>query len=225
MKNITFLALLVFNLAACSGGGGDYSITQAWEPGIYEGSFTQTGDTPTPVKVIVTSSAGFALMPDTGEEYAIGTVNGNKLTTTDGFSATLTGTLSGNYSAPGVNGTFSLTDSGIYNHGSSMTTTSGVWVDQVFTDNTGTTTWAIDSNGVIDFSSVSGCTGTGSITPIDTSANEYTVNVNLSNCTGFNGLYSGYAWTSDGAFTDDVLHMIVENTGLQTFGTFEAIKQ
>lgn len=45
------------------------------------------------------------------------------------------------------------------------------------------------------------------------------------NCPGFDGTYTGFGFTDDDSFTDDVFAMVIENATLQTFGVYAPIKQ
>lgn len=230
MKKIIQLAAILLFLvnASCSSSGGD-TIAPApaftWAAGIYDGTFTETGSTPDNVALIVTSTNRFALANIDGTEMAIGDASGASLTSPDGFTATLTAALSGTYTAPGVTGTFSLADAGLYNRTSSAAKLEGVWVDSFYTTTTGTTTWVIDATANVLMTSVSGCAATGTFNTIDTSKNEYTVTSTVTNCPGFNGVYNGFAFTDDDTFTDDMIALVIENTALQTFAIFAPIKQ
>jgi len=230
MKTIFQLVaiLLVLLNVGCSSSGGDTGTVPAaftWAPGIYEGTFTATGSTPENVALIVTSTNRFALANIDGTEMAIGDASGASLTTSDGFTATLAAALSGTYSAPGVTGTFSLADAGLYNRTSSTAKLEGIWVDNFYLLTTGTTTWTIDAAGNVLMTSISGCAASGTFNTINASNNEYTVTLTVTNCLGFNGIYNGFGFTDDEFFTDDMIAMVIENTTLQTFAISAPIKQ
>lgn len=223
------LTLLTIFLSGCSSSSSDNGTaptsTFTWAGGIYVGTFTEAGAAPDDVVLIISSDNRFALATTNGLEYAIGTVSSSNLTTSDGFVATLTAALSGTYTAPGVTGTFALADSGLYNRASSTSKLQGIWVDNTFTQVTGTATFIIDAAGMFDMTSVSGCSGIGSFSTIDPTKNEYNFTMNVTNCAGYNGTYNGLAVTDDTTFTDDTLDIIAENIPAQTFMVSESIKQ
>lgn len=221
---ILLISLALF-ISGCSGGSDTVASAPSWQPGIYEGSFTETGQPAREIKMIVTSNNEFAIATVAGDSTLFGSISGSKGSTTDGFTATLTSELAGSYVYPGETGTFSLTSAGLYDRSASTGKLEGVWVDQAYTETSGTSTFTIDALGSIDMQSVSGCAGTGSAAVIAATKNEYTINLELMNCTGYNGLYSGYGWLADGVFTDGVLWIVVENTALETYGIFAAVKQ
>ena len=225
LLNYTLILLSVL-LSACSSGGSD-SLVPAfnWSPGVYSGTFTVTGGAPDDVVLLVTSDNRFALATTDGSETAIGAMFGSKLTTTDGFTATLNAALSGTYTAPGVTGTFTLADSGLYNRASSTAKLEGTWVDNTFTQVTGTATYVIDATGNFLLMSVSGCAGTGSFSTIDGSKNEYNFTLVTTNCPGYDGTYIGLAITDDTTFTDDTIDIIAENPVAQTFLVSTPVKQ
>ena len=103
-------------VSGCSSSSGESSDNSSfnWTPGIYIGNFTPTGETSEESVVIVTSDNRFLFAETDSESVALGIVSGATLSTT-GFNATLTGNLSGTFIADTVIGTFSLTDSGLYN--------------------------------------------------------------------------------------------------------------
>lgn len=219
--NYTLILLSVL-LSACGSSDSSAPVFN-WSPGIYTGTFTETGGTPDDVVLLVTSDSRFALGVADGSDYAIGTMLGSTLSTSDGFVVTLDAALSGTYAAPGITGTFTLSDSGLYNRISSTAKLEGIWVDNTFTQ-TGTATYVI-TDGSILLTSVSGCAGTGQFTTIDSSKNEYDFTLNMTNCPGFNGTYTGLAVTDDTFFPDDTIDIIAENLGALTFLVSAPVKQ
>jgi len=216
----SLLATSISLLAACGSGGGGSPAAYTAQPGIYSGTFSPTGGITDVFSVIVTSNNKWAgADPD---EAATGTVSGGTLSNAYGFTATLTGTMSGSYDNGTESGTFSLVDAGIYNRTSSLAKLNGTWVDNVYTASTGVTTWVIN-NGAYSMTSVSGCASTGTITTIDTSKNEYAVTGTVTNCGGFNGSYSGYGFTDDDTFTDDQFSIVIDNA--TSYAVFSPIKQ
>ena len=208
--------------------------TVNWAAGIYTGTFTETGSTASvDVLLLVTSDNRFALAALDGSEYNIGTVSGSSLSDTDGFVATLTAALSGTYSAPAAtpsdpdfSGTFALTDTGLYNRSSSTAKLEGTWVDFTIPPATGTPTYVIDAAGDFSLDTTTGCTGTGSFTPIDPGKNEYDFSMDVTNCPGLNGTFSGLAITDDAmTFTDNQIDIIAENTSEQKFIISAPVKQ
>jgi hypothetical protein len=234
----TLLATAIISNAGCSSGSDSDSTSTSnngssvtssalvWTPGVYTGTFTETvSNTSDDVILLVISDNHFALARTDGAEYNIGTVSDSTISTTNGFSATLNAALSGTYSAPNFSGTFTLTDTGLYNRTSSTTKLSGIWVDNNQSSGLGTLTYIIDDTGgfILD-STVTGCDGTGSFSTIDSSKNEYKYTLNMTNCLGFDGTYNGYAISDDTNFVDDTIDIIAENLTASAFLISQAIK-
>lgn len=214
----TLISLALSTLTACGGGGGGGS-SVSWQPGIYTGTFTPSTGTPDAYALIITSDNRWGgANPDEG---STGTVSGATITALD-FSATLSSTTGGSYTTSTSAGTFTLTDTGLYNRTGSLAKLSGTWVDNVYTTVTGTTTWVIDGAGAVSMSSTSGCAGTGTVSVIS-SNNEYEITLAVSSCGVFNGNYHGYGFTEDSSFTDDAFSFVVDNA--TAYAVFSPIKQ
>jgi len=223
MRKYILSTLFSFVLSACGGGGGSTPQNNInLSPGIYTGTFTPNGGTPDEFAIILASNGTWAGVNPI--ESAYGTYSNSTLTETN-FSATLTTSNSGTYTDDGINGTFSIADAGIYNRESTLPKLEGVWVDTTFTEVAGITTHVIDANGNINSSSVSGCSSTGKLNTIDTTKNEYSFSLTVSNCEGFEGVYNGLALLDDTNFTDDTLVFAGDNDTINTFILTNAVKQ
>lgn len=218
MRQFILITLVSMALSACE---GDLDDNTTWSPGIYNGNFTPTGAAPEPSIVMITSD-NKALYAETDvESVGLGTVSGDTLNLGPIASATLTGQLSGTYNFAGITGSFNLTNNEISSRGSSLSTVEGIWIDNTFTSVSGISTWTI-TNGVITLSTVEGCNGTGTIAPIDSAYNEYTVFVTITGCPDiiYNGVYTGLAATDDSISTNDTIFMLLGHStaGLFIFG-------
>ena len=223
-KYFSFLILLL--IQGCSSGGGDSSTTPASpssvHAGIYSGTVTATGNTPDSAVAFISSTGKVAIIDTNTLEGFIGTISGSALSGTlysttsvpaTGQVSTVSGdNISGTYTSSLGGGTFALVaDQNLYNRGSSLSKLEGTWVDSVFTNITGISTWVIQSDGSFTLSTSSGCSGTGLFSIIDSSFNEYNLNMNVTNCTGYDGAYSGIAVTSDTFNTDDSISLVFSN--------------
>ncbi len=226
MRKFLISFIIGLALSGCGGGGGggttDTSTpatSYSFSPGLYTGSFTDSIGTDS-YAILITSNNKWAGADPT--EAATGTVSGGNLSTSV-FSATLTSATGGTFNNSGNTGTFSMTShASLYNRSSSLAKLDGTWVDDVYTDNTGTVTVTFN-NGAMSMSTTSGCAATGSVSTIDTSKNEYSVTMTVTNCGGFNGTYTGYGFTDDDTFTDDQFVMALDNA--DSWAVFAPIKQ
>ena len=237
-KNIIAL-LLPLTLIACGGGGGGSDTTTpaasvTVPPGIYEGTVTPTGGAAESAVALITSNGKAAIVDVDTIEGFIGTISGDSLTGTMYSTSSVPSTakvisasgnnISGTYTSSIGGGTFSLVaNPNLYNRTSELSKLEGVWVDSVFTNITGTTTWTIQNDGTFSVSSTSGCTAIGSFTIFNTTKNEYNLSINISNCPGMNGSYSGFAVVSDSFNADDTISLIFANGSVG--GISEPIKQ
>jgi len=213
IRILTIIPLLYACAAAEDSSGPD------WTPGIYTGSFTPSGGTAQPSVVMITSDYQ-ALYTETDIASAgLGTVSGD--TVSLGGQATMSLTdisqtdgLTGTYVFGNAAGSFSLAASDAYNHGSAAATLNGTYDDNTYTSQfvaIGATTWQF-SNGAFSFYSPStGCSAIGTVTPIDTRFNEYSVNMTIQYCTDYDGVYNGLAFTDDTNSADDTINMLVQN--------------
>lgn len=237
-KNIIAL-LLPLTLIACGGGGGGSDTTTpaasvTVPPGIYEGTVTPTGGAAESAVALITSNGKAAIVDVDTIEGFIGTISGDSLTGTMYSTSSVPSTakvtsvsgnnINGTYTSSIGGGTFSLVaNPNLYNRTSELSKLEGVWVDSVFTNITGTTTWIIQNDGTFSVSSTSGCTAIGSFTIFNTTKNEYNLSINISNCPGMNGSYSGFAVISDSFNADDTISLIFANGSVG--GISEPIKQ
>ncbi len=160
------------------------------------------------------------------ETVGLGTVSGDVITFDTGATVTLTGTLSGNFDLYGLTGSFSLSDTGLYSRSPSLTDLSGVWVDDVFTSGTGIITISIDSSGNVTFTSVSGCTGSGSVSLIDSGKNAFSLNMTYdATCGAGAGNYTGLGFLDDTNFQNDTFNVVLENSTADSYIFSAAIKQ
>jgi hypothetical protein len=216
----TFIALF---LTACGGGGGGSSTTSVTvPPGIYSGTVTPSGGTPDSAVGLITSNGKVAIVDVDTIEAFIGTISSGSLSGALYSSSTVPATgqvtsasgnnISGTYTSSLGGGTFALVaDPNLYNRTSSLSKLVGTWVDSVFTNLTGTTTWVIQADGSFTVSSTASCTGSGNFTVFNSSNNEYNLTLDITNCPGFNGTYTGFAVVNDTYFTDDTISLIFSN--------------
>ncbi len=238
-KNIVVLLISLF-LIACGGGGGtpDNSTTPAAQitvpAGIYEGTVTPTGGTAESAVALITSDGKVALVDVETYEGFIGTISGASLTGTMYSTSTVPSTaevtsasgnsISGTYTSSLGGGSFSLVaDPNLYSRTSELSKLEGVWVDSVFTNIAGVSTWVVQNDGAFTVTSTSGCTATGVFAIFNSTKNEYNLTITISNCPGANGSYSGFAVISDSFNTDDTISLVFSNGSLG--GISEPIKQ
>jgi hypothetical protein len=89
-----------------------------------------------------------------------------------------------------------------YDRGSDLATIAAVYSTfDIYGD---TSTFIIETSGVISGNSVSGCALSGQVTIIDAAFNAYDVALDLANCGGLNGMYNGLGATDDDLGTDDL---------------------
>jgi len=223
MRKFILSTLVSLFISACGGGGSSTPAPSfSFTPGIYTGTFTPAGGAADVFAIIIASNGSWAGVDF--EEGATGTYSGATLTDPS-LTATLTATSSGTYTSNGISGTFTLVDAGIYNRPANLSKLAGTWIDTTFTQNTGTMTHTIDGSGNITSTSVSGCASSGTINTIDTTKNEYTISLTVTNCGGFNGVYTGLALLDDTTITEDTLVYLADNDILDTFTLSSAIKQ
>lgn len=222
-------------LAACGGGGDNSSTTQTTIPaGIYSGTITPSGGAPDVAIAIITSNGQASIMDVDSIEAFLGTVSGTAITGAIYSNSTVPATvlvtsingdnIGGTYSSTLGGGTFAVTaDPILYSRTASLSKLTGVWVDSVFTNVTGITTWVVQADGLFSVSSTSGCAGEGSFSVINPLNNEYNLTLTVTNCQSYNGTYSGIAVLSDTNFTDDTISLVFGNGA--SGGIFEPIKQ
>ena len=223
MRKLIIAALASAILSGCSSSDSTPGTSDTnFIPGIYTGQFDNGTITDSYI-ILVTSTDEWAGADPF--DASTGLVTGDTITNSDGFSATLTSSNAGTYlSPPSETGTFTLVDTGLYTRSSNLTKLTGTWVDNVYTDVTGTTTWTIQANGSFSMTSVSGCSATGNTGTLDTSKNEYTIIATVSNCGVFNGSYSGFGFTQDAnTFSDNEFSFVIDNA--DNFAVFSPVKQ
>ena len=235
INNIILSSLILF-LTACGGGSSDKEETKisSVPAGIYEGTVTLSGSTANTALGLIASNGKVSILDLDTEEAFIGTISGTSLTgslystTTVPSTAEVTNVsgnnISGTYTSSLGNGTFAFTaNTNLYNRGSSLSKLAGTWVDTVFTNGTGTTTWVIQNDGTFTVASTLGCNATGALTIFNASKNEYNLSINITNCSTLNGSFTGFAVTSDSFNTDDSISLIFSNGSIG--GIAEPIKQ
>lgn len=107
-------------------------------------------------------------------------------------------TMSGDYTGNEDDGRFNLNYSNIYENGSSLDSTSGIWVYSEASSGGAlyTVTLDIDANGTLFGTDTGGCVYGGQLALIDDRFNSYQANFNVSSCITKNGDYSGLAFLS-----------------------------
>ena len=233
--NKIIISTLILIISACSSSDSGDSIAPSSVPaGIYSGTITPTGGTPDRAIALITSNGNAAIVDIDTIESFIGRISASSFTGTLYSTTTVPATgqvtiisnnvFSGTYSSSIGGGTFAmLADPNLYNRPSSLSKLVGTWIDSVFTNITGTTTWVIQSDGSFTVASTASCTGTGNFSVFNPSDNEYNLTLNIANCPDFNGTYSGFAVLSDTTFTEDTLSLIFSNG--TNGGILEPIKQ
>lgn len=209
MGKIITASTLALLLAACA--ASEDSSGPDWVAGIYTGNFTPANGAAQPSVVMITSDKRALYLETDLENAGLGTASGSSLNFGAQASISLTEELSGTYVFGSVAGNFSLaaaTD--IYNYGSSTATLDGTYIDDTYTSFAGTTTWVF-ANGAFSLTSTDGCTAYGTVTPIDTAFNEYTVNMTIQDCVDYDGIYTGLGFTDDTNATHDTINMLVQN--------------
>ncbi len=142
-----------------------------------------------------------------GTLYALpGSVLGNGSTlaalSISGGTVTEATVLNLTLDAAGGTATVSMMYDTDYNRGSALATVAAVYTTfDIFGD---TSSFVIDAAGVISGNSVAGCALSGQVTIIDAAFNAYDVALDLANCAGLDGMYSGLGVTQDDLGTDDL---------------------
>jgi hypothetical protein len=142
--------------------------------------------------------------------------NGNVLNTiTFSGNAYISTSITGGYQegGGGISGYYVMLFDDKYFRGANLTRLQASWS---YTDSNSGAVWdlSIQANGSFTLTStiVSGCTGAGSFSTIDTAKNEYAISVTLdSNCYPYNGSYQGLAATIDTNVTNDTILMAIYN--------------
>jgi hypothetical protein len=235
-KFLSITSILLISVTGCSSGGSDSGTTlpSTVPAGVYEGTVTPTGGTAETAVALITSDNNIAIIDINTLEGFIGTISGSSLSGTVYTSVAIPATgqvtsvsgnnINGTYSSSLGGGTFALVaDPNLYNRTSSLSKLEGVWVDSVFTNISGASTWVIQADGSFTVSTTAGCSGSGSFSTINTAYNEYSLTMTIANCTGYNGTYSGIAVTSDTYNTDDSISLVFSNGSIG--GLSEPIKQ
>ena len=236
---ISVISLAV--LAACGGGGGssepaanlpvpDASVGGIWvgtttdnvstEPQFFLGVSTDDGrfrflSADTLGQFVGTFSADGTSLSGSGVGIApVGSTWLDNSTTIDiNMSGTISerASMSGNWSGgTGETGTFSFVYDGIYARGSALSTVAGSWVSLDELDNPiGSIT--IDSAGRMDAQDAAGCLYSGDVSIINASYNAYDLDLTVTSCGNFDGVYSGLAVVADTDAPDDTLVYSVDN--------------
>ncbi len=236
INNIIISSLILF-LTACGGGSDSDNKEESASSvpaGIYEGTVTLSGSTANTALGLIASNGKVSIIDIDTEEAFIGTISGTSLTgslystTTVPSTAEVTNVsgnnISGTYTSSLGSGTFAFTaNTNLYDRGSSLSKLAGTWVDTVFTNGTGTTTWVVQNDGTFTVASTLGCNATGAFTIFNAAKNEYNLSINITNCSSLNGSFTGFAVTSDSFNTDDSISLIFSNGSIG--GIAEPIKQ
>jgi hypothetical protein len=148
------------------------------------------------INVVGTNFSGtvFAIAP-LGSRF----IDGNA-TATGTISGTITqrARLSGSYSlSTGEQGTLNLFYDSNYERTSSLSKTSGMWIDAA------SNVYSVDADGSIFGQDSSGCVYGGRISIINPAVNAYRVQLTVANCGVFNGTYSGLGTLSDFQLAND----------------------
>lgn len=208
MKHRILLPALLLLLSACA--SSEDTSGPDWVPGIYTGNFTPNGGTAQPSVVMITTN-NKALFTETDvQSTGLGTVSGDTVSFGAQAYMSLTEGLSGVFDFAGTAGNFSLASSDVYNHGSDSTRLQGQYIDSTNITVAGVTTWQFN-NGAFSVTSSTGCSAYGTVTPIDTTYNEYSVNITIQSCADYDGIYTGLAFTDDTNTADDTINILVEN--------------
>jgi hypothetical protein len=209
------LPALLLLLSACASSEDSSTSGPDWVPGIYTGNFTANGGTPQPSVVMITSNNKALFTEDDVGSVGLGTVSGDTVSFGAQASMSLTQDLTGNFNFAGTVGSFSLVASTLYNQGSALSLLHGNYVDDTYTAFAGDTSWVFDQ-GDFDLTSNTSCIASGSVAPINISYNEYTVSMTIENCPGYNGSYTGLAFTDTNSAGRDTINILVENATRDT---------
>jgi hypothetical protein len=123
-------------------------------------------------------------------------------------SPTATGTISGTISerselsgtyriSTGETGTLSLFYDDTYERTSGLVKTAGTWIDG------NGDTYTVQADGTLFGQDSFGCVYNGRLTIIDAAFNAYRVRIDVANCSGFNGTYTGLGTLSDWQAAND----------------------
>ena len=133
----------------------------------------------------------------------------------DGMVATFNGQSSA--------GQMSLDYSAIYEDGSSLDSTAGVWSfgEAFLGGGAYAVTLDIDANGLVFGSDSDGCIFSGSVSIIDDRYNVYSASIRIDNCGDFDGGYNGLAFLADaGGGRLNQLTLSVSNESFAFFSVF-----
>ena len=99
----------------------------------------------------------------------------------------------------------------IYDRDSALATVAGSYaVFDVFGD---PASFSVDANGALFSQTASGCVGNGQVSVVNPQFNGYNISVNVSNCPGLNGSYTGLGVMTDaGSGTNNVFLFGIFNT-------------
>jgi len=225
--------LLVFMLISCGGDGPGYTLDNA-PAGIYSGTVTPAGGSAEIATAVITSTGKVALINVNTYEVFLGTRANNTFTGTLYASTSVPSTavvtfvsgnnISGTYTSSLGGGSFALVaDPNLFNRTSELSKLAGTWVDSVFTSSIGTSTWVIQTDGSFTVTTTSGCNATGSFDVFNTINNEYNLSMEITNCLGINGSYTGLAFVSDKLNSNDIISLSFSNGSIG--GLSEPVKQ
>jgi hypothetical protein len=232
---LLFPIILMFNLAC---GGGSEDITQEINddllnnpplapaiivnPGIYFGGMTPSGGTEELALAIVHESGRTRLVNiENGDVFVGGYVESNFIGTlysttnviSDGQVSASGGNFSGTYSSELGSGTLSfIAEPALYNQIITLAMLEDTWVDDLFIERLGTTTWNLQSDGSLTMLSSENCTASGQINLPTAAKNELAISATLSDCGEFDGEYTGIGFVGETFNPMDTMVLVFNNS-------------
>lgn len=239
-KYVIFIVLLLFQSCTSNDNSGTVTLPDALPGaisvpnGIYGGTVISREGRPDSAIGFITSNGDFTFINKGTLEVFKGRLAGGNLSgivysdsianLTGRVTSASTCNINGTYTSSIASGTFALEAyTNLYNKQSSLSKLDGVWVDSVFTDDLGVTTWVIHVDGTYKMTTTAGCIGEGDFTNMNSSTNEYYLNMHISNCLENDGTYNGIGVVSDTYSTDDTISIVLNNESMAFL--FEPIRQ
>ena len=234
MKKQLFVLLAFFSLISCQnsgdGGGVGNPTVLSFPSGIYHGSYELSDHLPQVVEFVVTSDNQVRMLTRNLSapyyESFFGTKNGTIITGTlystsivdssiKVTSVETSGVVHGTFTTPSDTATFfAFPETELYNRGAALSNLNGTWVDQLYTEKTGISTWVFQSDGSFTLTSVDGCNGSGAVSLIDPSKNEYDMYITITSCPGYEGTFSGIFYFDDTIFPDGNLNIVLHDDSM-----------
>lgn len=224
------VGFLVCSLTACGGGGSSGGSTAApptppvananpggiWFGTVFNAtlgsSFELVGITLSTGESRFIDSSGSQLTSNisvtgtgfSGSVFAVAPVGSVFSNNSPTASGSITGTINERSSMAGTfvlnsgdTGTFNLVYDSTYERTSSLALLSGTWID-VNSD-----TYTVQSDGTLFGQDSFGCVYSGRVSIINPSFNAYRFSLDVSNCSGFNGTYTGLGTLGDLQLAND----------------------